>query len=246
MTFSSNAFLFVPVLATASNAVTSATYSPVDLGEAENYVILAKSSISIPSLPALRGASASHPLPQQAWPASASIWTQRESMRHFRISLARYASNYGGTTPADLTTAVSNMETAYTDAAGRAIPSAARINVNEGAIGVLDVLNDGSLQNPWTPGVYTFGSDVSIPNTTYFNGQNDRNSVFSIQIAGNLRQAAGVSVELTNGVLAKYIFWQISGVAGVGGGAHIMQGIILVFTDVLFETGSSLSGRVLP
>jgi hypothetical protein len=41
------------------------------------------------------------------------------------------------------------------------------------------------------------------------------------------------------------IFWQVAGNVKVGAGAHIMKDILLVQTDVLFETGSFLSGRFL-
>jgi hypothetical protein len=51
-------------------------------------------------------------------------------------------------------------------------------------------------------------------------------------------------VILTNGALAKNIFWQIAGKVVVGGGAHL-EGILLIMTDITFSTESSLSGRVL-
>jgi hypothetical protein len=49
---------------------------------------------------------------------------------------------------------------------------------------------------------------------------------------------------LTNGALAKNIFWQVAGHVTVGAGAH-MEGILLVKTDVLLETHASMNGRVL-
>jgi hypothetical protein len=246
MMFSSKAFLFALFLATASYAVSSAPESPVDLGEAENYVILAKSGITTLSS-RITGDIGVSPI---AATGMTGFGLSLDSEGDFATASQlqgdgkAYAANYGGTTPADLTTAVSNMETAYTDAAGRAIPGAARLNVNGGVLGVVDVPFGGSQDYPLTPGVYTFGSDVAIADTLYFDGQGDARSVFVIQIAGNLEQAAGVRVKLTNKASAENIFWQISGNVGVGVGAH-MQGILLVFTHVLFETGSSLSGRVL-
>jgi hypothetical protein len=248
MMFSSNAFRFVIVLAAACNAVTSATpVTPaVDIGNAENYVMLTKSGIStIASV--ITGDIAVSPIAATAMTGfGLALDWEGEYSKSSQITGEgkAYAANYGGSTPVDLTTAVSNMETAYTNAAGLPIPIAERINLNGGVIGVVGVLNGGDQLNPLTPGVYTFGSDVTIAETTYFDGNSDVNSVFVMQIAGNLVQAAGVRVELTNGALAKNIFWQVSGAVEVGEGAH-MQGIILAFTDVLFETGSSLSGRVL-
>jgi hypothetical protein len=51
-------------------------------------------------------------------------------------------------------------------------------------------------------------------------------------------------VNLSNGAHAENVFWQVACKVVVGAGAD-MQGVLLVKTDVTFETGSSLSGCVL-
>jgi hypothetical protein len=131
------------------------------------------------------------------------------------------------------------MEVAYTDAAGRVNPDAARINLGGGLLGG----DFGCETHPLTPGVYTFGTDVNINGQIYFDGT--ETDVFIIQITGKLIQTANYSVNLTNGALAKNIFWQVAEEVEVDAGAH-MEGIILAQTSVLFETGSSLNGgRVL-
>jgi hypothetical protein len=100
-----------------------------------------------------------------------------------------------------------------------------------------------------TPGIYTFGSGVTIGATIYFegtgsaSGQGDTD-VFIIQMTGNLVQKVNTNVILSGGARAENIFWQIAGNVMVEAGAH-MKGILLVKTDVLFKTGSSLSGRIL-
>jgi hypothetical protein len=102
--------------------------------------------------------------------------------------------------------------------------------------GVLEDFDDAKL----TPGVYTFGTfggDVTIVLT----GSTD---VFIIHLGGNLILVADTEVTLTNGALAKNIFWQVAGNVMVKQSAHL-KGILLVKTDVLFQTGSSLEGRVL-
>jgi hypothetical protein len=50
-------------------------------------------------------------------------------------------------------------------------------------------------------------------------------------------------VILTGGVQAKNIFWQVAGNAAIGADAE-MKGILLVKTDVVFITGSSLEGSI--
>jgi hypothetical protein len=158
------------------------------------------------------------------------------------------AASYGGTVATGLTTAISAMELAYTDAAGRPNPNidGTRINFGDGLLGGAY----GGATNRLTPGVYTFGTDVNIREQIFFAGTH--NDVFIIQINGNLKQDAYKQVVLeaansgdpTNKPLAKNIFWQVSGMVTVGAGAH-MEGILLVKTAVTFETGSSLNGRVL-
>jgi hypothetical protein len=156
-----------------------------------------------------------------------------------------YAANYLGATPAALTSAVGGMEAAYTDAAGRTNPDAARINLGTGILGGV---NPGGPDSPLTPGIYTFATDVILTGNVHFKG----NGVYIIQITGNLRQSANYKVILdaadatagTGQAKPERIFWQVAGFAVVGAGAH-MEGIILAKTRVDFITGSSLNGRVL-
>jgi hypothetical protein len=93
-----------------------------------------------------------------------------------------------------------------------------------------------------TSGVYTFDTDVNLNGDITFSGS--ATDIFVIQTTGNLVQAAGYSVILSGGALAKNIFWQVAGQVTVGAGSH-MDGVLLVKTAVTFVTGSSLNGRVL-
>jgi hypothetical protein len=161
-----------------------------------------------------------------------------------QIAGKAFAPTYSTPIPARLTTAVSATETAYTDAAGRLNSDASRINLGGGLLSGAF----GGATTKLTPGVYTFGSNVLITGDIYFQGSGHgagegNTDVFIIQISGNLMQAANYNVFLSNGALAKNIFWQVAGNVAVSAGAH-MEGILLVKTDVLFVTGSSLNGRV--
>ncbi|MBU3156493.1 ice-binding family protein [Clostridium estertheticum] len=83
---------------------------------------------------------------------------------------------YASPTSNNLTTAVSDLETAYTDAAGRAS------NYNE--------LYTGDISGQTlTPGVYKWGIGVSInSDVTLSGGPND---VFIFQVAKGITQASG-------------------------------------------------------
>jgi hypothetical protein len=240
---SSNAFRFVLVLAAAaaSNAVPHAIQSPVPLGDAENYVILAKSGITNVPSSSINGDIGVSPIAGTAMTGfSFTKESDGQSSKSSQLNGEAYAANDAVPTPAHLTTAVLDMQTAYTNAAGRPRPTADRINLGGGILGGVF----GGRNDPLTAGVYTFGSGVVIADTIYFDGEGKPNSVFIIQMTGNLLQYANKHVILKGGALAKNIFWQISGNVAILAGAHL-QGILLVYTDVTFVTGSSLSGRIL-
>jgi hypothetical protein len=240
MMFSSNAFRFVLVLAAACNAVSTTAAEPtVDLVFAEDYVILTKTGISTVPTSVITGSIAVSPIAATAITGFSLI---ADAVGKFttstQVTEKVYAATYIAPTPALLTTAVSNMEAAYTDAAGRVNPDAARIDLGEGILGGVY----GGAGYALTPGVYTFGTSVAIGADIVFDGSDT--DIFIIQMTGDLMQAAGTSVILANGALAKNIFWQVAGEVVVGPGAHL-EGILLVQTSVLFQTGSSLNGRVL-
>jgi len=243
MTLSSNTCRLVLALAAACNTLVSAKEANVELLSAGNYVILSKTGISTVPDSVINGDIGVSPIAGEAMTGfSMAMDSGGEFSTSSQLVGKAFAADYSAPVPAHLTTAVSAMETAYTDAAGRANVDAARINLGGGILGG----DFGGATTKLTPGVYTFDTDVNIASTIHFEGASgkDDSDVFIIQMTGNLKQAANTKVILTNGALAKNIIWQVSGNVKVMAGAH-MEGILLVKTDVLFVTGSSLSGRVL-
>jgi hypothetical protein len=238
MIFSSKAFRLVLVVAAACNAVTSATEA-VDLGDAEDYVILAKSGITNVPTSAITGNIGVSPIAAAAMTGFDLIMDSSDLYSlSTQIDGEAHASDYHEDTGTALTSAVENMMTAYKDAAGRPNSDGARIDYGGGYLGG----DYGGESNPLTPGVYTFGTDVHIGTTLYFEGS--ATDIFIIQMTGNLMQVANVDVILNGGALAKNIFWQVAGHVEVGSGAHI-EGVLLCGTKVDFLNGSSISGRVL-
>jgi hypothetical protein len=210
----------------------------VHLGFADNYAILAKTGIDTVPDSKITGDIAVSPIAATAITGFSLIL---DSAGQFSTSTQVIgnvkAASYGAPVSTALTTAVGDMETAYTDAAGRTNADAARINLGAGLLGG----SFGGPTAPLTPGVYTFGSDVKITGNVHFKGT--ATDIFIIQMTGNLIQDANYKVKLEGGALAKNIFWQVAGKVVVSAGAH-MEGIILAKTAVMFQTGSSLNGRV--
>ena len=215
----------------------------VDLGTAGNYVILAKAGISTVPASVITGDIAVSPITGTAMTGFSETSTDGTAATSDQVVDGfLYGADYLDPTPGILTTAVSNMETAYTDAAGRSNSDATRIDVDNGEL-------DGETE-PFTPGVYTFGVKVSIDEKITFRGGSD--DVFIMQITKELDVASGVKVilecdpisEVLNGCAkAENIFWQVAEAVTVGTGAH-MEGNILGFTGVSFNTGSSLNGGI--
>jgi hypothetical protein len=141
-----------------------------------------------------------------------------------------YASDYGDPTPANLTSAVLTMEAAYTDAAGRTTPDF--LNLGSGDIG----------GETLAPGLYTWGSTVTIPEDVTISGGAD--DVWIFQISGDLDLSTDTSVVLSGGAQAANIFWQVAGEVTIHAGAHF-EGIVLSQTGVTLQTNASMVGRAL-
>jgi hypothetical protein len=233
--------LSVATLANAANGsylrttteVTAET--AIDLGSAKEFVILAKAGISTVDPSAITGDIGVSPI---AATAITGFGLTADSTNNFSTSPqivgGAYAADYAVPTPETLTTAVLDMEAAYKEASARSNDDDDRTNPgDDGEIGGMTL----------TPGVYTFANDIKISDDVYFDGGPD--DVFIIQTAGSISQAAGTKV--TGGesdVKASNVFWQVAGHVTVGAGS-LMEGILLVKEFALFETNSSLNGRIL-
>jgi hypothetical protein len=205
---------------------------PIDLGYACNYVILAKTGISTVPNSVVTGDIGVSPIAATAMTGfSLASDSSGQFSTSSQVTGKAYAADYSGSTPADMTAAVSAMEAAYTNAAARPTTDSSGNNMGGGAIG----------GNTLTAGVYTFTVGVGIASDLTFTGGAD--DVFVIQTTGDLTQAANTQVLLTGEAQAKNIFWQVAGFVEIGAGAS-MQGNLLVKTKVDFITGSSLVGSV--
>ena len=128
-----------------------------------------------------------------------------------------------------MTTAIGDMQLAFTDAAGRA-PDVTELGA--GNIG-------GSLL---APGVYRWGTGVLIPTDVTLVGS--ATDVWVFQIAQNLTMASATSVVLSGGAVARNVFWQVSGLVDLDTTAHL-EGVVLSQTSITLHTGASVNGRLL-
>jgi hypothetical protein len=215
--------------------------APVVLGTATDYVILASAAITTTGATTINGDIAVSPIDAGSMTGFdfTYVGTVRSSAVITGGGVAEAASD-GGTVGTALENAVTFMEAAYTNIQTRPAavntvpvgntPAETRLDIGAGTVtGVT-----------FNPGLYTWGTLVTITGDITFDGS--ATDIFIIQIAGYMTLAANKKVILKNGALAKNIFWQVSGYVTVGAGAE-MKGNILCKTAVTFVTGSQLEGR---
>ncbi|MDZ4685672.1 MAG: ice-binding family protein [Planctomycetaceae bacterium] len=215
---------FVLSLAIQAEVAYAAGPPPVNLRSAGSFAILSKSGVTNVPTSAVIGDVGASPITGAAIGLTCN-----------QVVGNIYSVNAAGPLPCriinatKLSTAVSDMQTAYTDAAGR--PA----NVTE--------LGAGNIGGRiLAPGVYKWSSNVTIPTDVTFSGS--AQDVWILQIAGNLELANARKVLLRGGALPRNIFWQVGGQATLGTTSQF-NGTILSKTLIAMNTGAAINGRLL-
>jgi uncharacterized protein YjdB len=200
---------------------------PVLLGLAGNFATLTKSGITDVPSSAIIGNIGASPISGAAIGVTCA-----------EVTGTIYSVDAAGPAPCSvidpvmLTTAVSNMETAYTDAAGRPAGVGPNLNLGAGTVAGQTLV----------PGTYTWGSNVTITTDLTLNG--GPADVWLFQITGTLDLMPNMKVVLTGGALPKNVFWQVAGAVTLFTGSHF-EGTILAQTNIAMQTGASMNGRFL-
>jgi hypothetical protein len=211
---------------TGSNATGLA---PVNLRTAGNYVILAKTAINNSPTSSITGDLGLSPA-ATSYITGFSLTNATGYATSAQVTGKLYAADMVSPTPINLTTAVSDMITAYNDAAGRPSPDFAELGA--GNIGGKTL----------TEGLYKWTNTVTAPTNLIISGSST--DVWIFQIAGDLTFSSGVKITLSGGAQAKNIFWQVGGTVSIGTTAQF-KGVILSQTGVTLKTGALFTGRAL-
>lgn len=197
---------------------------PVNLGTAGNFVILSESGITDVPNCAITGNVGTSPITGAALLLSCP-----------EVTGSIYTVDAGGPAceiinPSMLTSAVGDMQTAYTDAAGRTNPDF--LNLGAGNIGGMTL----------KAGLYKWTSALVIPTNITISG--NKNDIWIFQVAGTLIMSNAVKITLRGGAQAKNIFWVAAGAVTLGTTSHF-EGIILGQTGINMQTEGSINGRLL-
>jgi ice-binding like protein len=220
---------FVLLSLTGATAL-AAGPAPVDLGTAGSFVILSKAGITTTGTTRITGNLGVSPIAASAITGFGLVRDRSGAFSRSTLVTGKiYAADYAVPTPRALTAAVGAMETAYTNAAGR---TAGVTELGAGNIGGLKL----------APGVYKWGTGVTIPTDLTLSGSQD--DVWIFQIAGTLNISSAKKVILEGGAQARNIFWQVAGATTLGT-YSTFNGTILDKTNIALQTGAVLNGRAL-
>ncbi|MFN8361840.1 MAG: choice-of-anchor D domain-containing protein [Candidatus Kapaibacterium sp.] len=136
--------------------------------------------------------------------------------------------------PTLLTTAKSDLTTAYTEAANRTpVPTGTFLNPGGSNLGGLNI----------AAGLYKFtgaanitGADVTLTGSA--------TDVWIFQIGSSLNLGSGIKIILAGGAQASNIFWQV-GTSATLGTYSVFKGTILADQSITFGTGATMDGRAL-
>ena len=225
----------------------------VNLGTSANYAILAKTGVSTVPSSVVTGNVGLSPAARSfltGWALIAEPTdTSFGSAQVVAPGRLFAADNVGGTTSVDLTTAVGDMQTAYTAANGMAksggalpaggpteCPGSTGPGAAAGAFGGMTI----------TPGVYTCTVTIGIATGT--NVTLSGAGVYVFRTSQGINQASGTQVLLTNGAVAQNVFWvpaMAVSIVGTAGTATKMAGVILAKTNIAVGTNATVNGRLL-
>lgn len=213
-------------------AIPQSSPASVNLGTAGNFVILAKTRVSCTGATNITGDIGVSPAAATYITGFGLIMDASGTFSTSSLVTGKiFAADYTEPTPTNMTTAIGDMQTAYTDAAGRLLPDFSELYTGD--------LTGKTL----IPGLYNWSTAVTVSaaGVTISGSATD---VWIFQIAQNLELGNGAMVTLIGGAKASNIFWQVAGQVTLGTTAA-MKGVLLSRTAIAMNTGASLNGRAL-
>jgi len=213
-------------------ATKSTSLNPVNLLTAGDFAILSKTGVTNVPTTVITGDVGASPITG----AAILIHCNQVAGRIYTTDGAGIVCGWSLQDGPRLSSAVSAMEAAYTDAAGRINPIS--FNLGGGSLsGNPFWMNDGAVP----PGVHKWTTDLDIYVDLTLRGSST--DVWIFQVEGKLNMAAAKKIIL-EGAQAKNIFWVVADEVILGTTSHF-EGNILCAKAISLLTGASLNGRAL-
>jgi len=215
-------FVFIPP------HIAHAATTKVGLGTAGNFAVLGGSAINDTTPSVISGDVGLSP----------AAWAPAPELTCGEVTGTIYSVDSSGpltcrvTNAGVLTTAKSDLTTAYNDAAARVVSST--IGTELGGV----TLTDGVYDSAST----TF--EIVSGGTLTLDGGGSADSVFIFKMGTSLTTFSNSKVELINGAQACNVFWQVGSSAVLGSGTSFI-GDILADQSITDNGGSSVTGRFL-
>ncbi|MCX7027607.1 MAG: ice-binding family protein [Spirochaetes bacterium] len=226
-----NALAAAYVWTFTTSALETASPAPVNLRTAGDFVLLAKTGISTTGATTIVGDLGISPAATTYLTGfSQSLDASNQFATASIVTGSLYTADMTPPTPTKMTTAISDMETAFTDAAGRTLPAFTELGA--GDVSGLTLV----------PGLYKWGTGLLITTGVTLSGS--ATDVWIFQIAQDLTVSSGAMITLSGGALAKNIFWQVSGQTTLETTVDF-KGIVLCQTAIVMRTGAVFNGRAL-
>ena len=203
----------------------------VDMGTADNFVILAKTGITTTGTTEITGDLGISPAARATVTGFAEVLSVDGTYATSSFVLGGgkiYAPDFLEPTPTMLLAAIIDMENAYNNIVALADPKP-------------DAIVGGATL---TSGLYKSIPAVSLSTNLTLDGENNEDAIWIFQITGALNVAATVEIVLINGAKAENIFWQVTGAVSLLADSK-MQGIILGEGVIALTAGASITGKLL-
>jgi len=207
----------------------------LDLGGAALYTVLSKTGISTTGVTSITGNIGVSPNAAIGITGFGLIMDASgefsKSSPSTLVSGNVYAADYAVPTPANISTAVSDMELAFTTGNGK-------------TLSVITELGAGDITGmTLAPGLYKWGTGllISASGVTLSGAAND---TWIFQIGQGMTVADGAHIILAGDAQAKNIYWITASDAVIGSTVHF-NGNILSQTLISVNTGSTVTGRLL-
>lgn len=205
---------------------------PINLRTAGDFTLLTETGITTTGTTSILGDIGTSPIAATAMTGFGLIMAANNQSSHSSLVTGNaYAANYTSPTPAKMTSAISDMQTAFTTANGLVINPI--VNLYAGNISGKTLL----------PGLYKYSTGVLVTNVgvTLAGGPND---TWVFQIAKDLIINNSAIITLQGGAQVKNIFWVVSGQANLGTYCNF-KGNILSQTLISCNTGATVTGKLL-